>query len=199
MTFGDLPVHLDLLTIKEALLYVIIGYRALEKIGFIMDLSSQIVVLTHNNKKVSVVLEHEKCSPFVHQNSSDSELFTKESSSDARGDPEDADLNTDEKIVVALAKELLERPDASPSESSDGDEDLDRAAVLYWKLNHLRLDIVQQQNDMMRDMGILYWSFRVVQATNVPVQHDSELTDKTPIYHNPFRMSPATMLSYERR
>lgn len=43
---------------------------------------------------------------------------------------------------------------------------------------------------MLRDKNICAWSFNHLHAANVPVQHSFELSDKTPIYHNPRRMSP---------
>lgn len=72
--------------------------------GGIMDLSGQFVDLTHNNKTVRVGLEPDQGRPFIPQSNSDSNLFTTESPSDESGDPEDANLDTDEELVVSLAK-----------------------------------------------------------------------------------------------
>lgn len=49
---------------------------------------------------------------------------------------------------------------------------------------------MQEINEFIRDKGISAWSLRDLQADNVPVRLEFELTDYCPIYHDPSRMAP---------
>lgn len=126
--------------------------------------------------------------PFIPHEHSDSDIFTTESSVDEGGHLDDGCLYTDEELVVA--KELPYHPCSSHSDPSDEYEILDRSAVLARKLTHFPPDIVQQFNDMLHDMGICAWSFRDLQAVNVTVHHEFDLTYKTPVYQNTRRVDP---------
>lgn len=193
VTFGRLTVHMDFLTVKDAPLGVIIGAPALEHMSAVMDLAGQFVDLTHDGTTVRVGLEPDQGQPFTQEENSESELFTTDSSgneSDDEAEDTSEEDNDDDAYVVALAKEAPELPFRTSFPSSDEDESLDRSAILSRKLNHLPPDVVQRLNDMLRDKGICAWSFRDLQAADVPVRHDFELTDDAPIYHNPRRASP---------
>lgn len=154
-----------------------------------MDFSGQFLTHTHESKTVRVGLAPDRVIPLTEEEYSGRELFTTDSSGDKSEDDADDEVKSDDELEVSLPKELPESPYEHSAIDHVEEESLDDTVVLSWRRHHFPPECFRHVNEMLHGEGIRAWLFRDLQAAEVPVRNDFELSHNRSIYHNHRRAS----------
>ena len=191
VSFSNFTVRLDFLVVEGTPVDIIIGCPALEMLQARLDMGEQHVTITIGDQSVQMSFEYDQYRMQDYQEGTDSEEFTSASEDDEDGSDTDSE-DGDDLVVALLNEEALEpelfrgTPDATGSNQEQGRG----PASFYDKVVHLPTSMQETIVENLEESGVVARSLDDLRPSDVPIQHEFELTDSSPIHFSPRRLPP---------